>query len=343
MAADTKDDGLQTSQLNDASLLGTWCYYCNYSIGKLVDAELTFAADHSFVWRTLEIAKDGNVCLRRTEGTWSLEGDQLKLNIKKQEVPGRSFRERVHFSVRMRLDQGQRELVMQSTRFDDEDHAGEHRLWIIPTQGSPGEADKNISDYQEKRSRKIVLDGPFKSFVTLLAKAIPTAVAQLQIPEPLFCVRLLYYDTHAPQEGYCCWANCLTESMRRRVLHQSDPLSVPYGLWDISNDFYGAGTGIYEASLNTNPELIDLHAQIYELLCESESDNVPKLRTALRQVSLMLHMVKWPDAVHRTDDFVVFPADGSYYFAGEYEEDMRASIPAKRLELLIQRGFLLAE
>jgi len=340
----SKIDGMPILAVTNDSLTGTWCSYCPLSVGLLADEEFTFASDHTFVWRSLLLTDDDEVEFPRTEGSWLLEDNTLKLNIASRQDPHFVVASRIHFSVRMRENDGQRQLVLTSTLCDDESYEaidGHHRVATFPFEASPGDADVNHREYEAGRKKKISLDSPFKKLVSILSKAVPVAIAKLHIPDPVFCVRLFFHDTHAPPENYCCWVRCLTEPSRQRVLKTVDPINVPDSLWHptmgIANEL---PEGVYEADLTSNAEIVDLYSEIYKLLEESSDENVPRLRAALRQVCLLLHMIKWPEQVKTTDDFVVFPADGSNFFAGEYQQDMRVSIPNSRLALLAERGYI---
>ena len=337
-------DGCPILDVNETSLLGTWCDYLPFDIGTLATHEFTFSSDNTFVWRSLQLRDDKAVGFTRAEGIWQLEERILELTIEKRDDPNQRPNHCIHFSVRMRDSDGRRQLVMASTVFDEDREGNKYSMSVFPIETSPTDADNNHAEYEAKRKKKITLDGPFKDLVPLLTKTLPAAIENLRIPEPIFCIRLFFHDTHAPVAGYCCWARCLTESARRRVLKTIRPNNIPDELWHptmgLANGHPLPENGLYEADLASNADLIDVYARIYALLEESEEENVLKLRAALRRVSLTLHVIKWPQTVTVTDDFVVFPADGSNFFAGEYLQDMKASIPGPRLKLLADRGYI---
>jgi hypothetical protein len=338
----SKIDGCPILDVNDTSLIGTWCDYVPWDIGTLATDEFTFAPDKTFVWRHLQIANDRSIRMTRAEGNWQLQDHILELTIKTRDNPKELPTQCIHFSVRMRDSNGRRQLVMASTVFDDDLEGEKYSLSIFPFEASPDEADINHAEYEAKRKKTITLDGPFKELVPLLSKAVPAAVRSLQIPDPLFCIRLFFHDTHAPAEDYCCWVRCLTDTARQRVLKSARPIDIPDELWHptmgIANERPSPDLGVYEADLTPNAELMDLYARVYAMISESEEENMLKLRVALRRVSLNLHTIEWSQRV--TDDFVVFPADGSNYFGGDYEQDMKASIPSQRLKLLAKRGYI---
>jgi hypothetical protein len=80
---------------------------------------------------------------------------------------------------------------------------------------------------------------------------------------------------------------------------------------------------------------------VYELLSESEDKYMPALQRMLRRVSRELNKKDWSAICEVTDDFVIAPADGSQFFAGDQDyADLVKSIPPKRLALLRSRGLL---
>jgi hypothetical protein len=64
-----------------------------------------------------------------------------------------------------------------------------------------------------------------------------------------------------------------------------------------------------------------------------------ELRRTIRRVCRQLNQFDWTTVRSVTDDFVVFPADGSHTFYDDYG-DLVASVPPERIELLRQRGYL---
>lgn len=56
----------------------------------------------------------------------------------------------------------------------------------------------------------------------------------------------------------------------------------------------------------------------------------------VQRVAAKLNTLDWSTIAPVTDDFVVFPADGSHTVGDDFE-DMQASVPAERLKLLKSR------
>ena len=59
----------------------------------------------------------------------------------------------------------------------------------------------------------------------------------------------------------------------------------------------------------------------------------------VQRVSARLNDLPWSEYAPTTDDFVVFAADASHTYCADYEE-MLASVPADRIELLRSRRML---
>jgi len=177
-----------------------------------------------------------------------------------------------------------------------------------------------------------------------LKMAIPSAVKKLKPPDPIFCMRIYFYDTHAPQEGYGLRLRVLTEPLRRR-LTENRPRSarLTEELWHpqtgVANRTPGR-EGLYEIDLAQSRDLAKVFAEVYELLCQSEDDHMPRLRELARKLSQVVNAQTWGPPITVTDDFVVFPADGSGFFGGEFLDDLHTSVPTERVELLRQRGYL---
>ena len=118
-------------------------------------------------------------------------------------------------------------------------------------------------------------------------------------------------------------------------------VEVPDRLWSPTMGIASEeGEGVFELDLTSIPKVQQVFQEVYASIAESEEQNMPKLRAALRKVSAKLTKATWTDNLAFTDDFIVLPADGSEYLGGEYLEDMEESLPKKTLTLLKKRGYL---
>jgi hypothetical protein len=317
------------------SILGVWCAYGSIGeYGSIATDELTFDDDGRFQWRRLRFEKN-ELNMPRVEGMWRIEDEVLFLDFTSTEEPNVVPRERCHLRI---IDREGR-LGLETIRLDDEVQNNGRMYFLKPAQ--PGDALRSHEIAMQKLRAPVELDEPFRRLEPLLAAAIPEAVRRLDLNDPIFCIRLYYHDTNAPGENYCTWVRVLTEPARQEVLARYRPVDVEYHLWSPTageaNGTPARDIGLFEADLRKSREIMRLYEEVYELLCVSEDNYMRQLRELLRRVSRSLNALDWSSIAPTTDDFVVFPADGSAFYAGEYESDMEASIPCEKLELLRQR------
>jgi hypothetical protein len=173
-------------------------------------------------------------------------------------------------------------------------------------------------------------DEVFSKLEPLLVTAIPKAMAGQKVPQPICILRLYYYDTHAP----CTYLllRTISKKLRAKIL-KDDGLDT---LWSPGED-PGEGQIIFpdEPPLKDQMPIAKLFEQVYELLSESEEDNMPKFQQMLRKVCMKLNGISWSQHCEVTEDFVVAPGDGSRFFGGDEDDtDVIASVPADKLETL---------
>lgn len=70
-----------------------------------------------------------------------------------------------------------------------------------------------------------------------------------------------------------------------------------------------------------------------------ETEELRPVREMVQRVAAQLNRMRWVEYALATDDFVVFAADASHTFCADYEE-MTASVPTERIELLRSRRML---
>ena len=153
-----------------------------------------------------------------------------------------------------------------------------------------------------------LLDGPFGLLQPLLTAAIPVAVGRPKLPDPIFCIRLYYHDTNAPQGATATWVRVLTEPLRQQILATKRPCDVPFYLWSpqsgAANGSPGQDHGLFEADISGYRDIMERYAEVYELV--DTDDGMTQLRELLRRVS-RLNARDWSKTAKVTDDFVVFP------------------------------------
>jgi hypothetical protein len=177
----------------------------------------------------------------------------------------------------------------------------------------------------------------YSKLVPLLIEAVPRAVQANAYPDLVYCLRVYYDSIDTPQEGYATRLRLIKEANRARVLATTGA-NAPYYIWcaDETDSTMEHGPNIF---LNDDPKISKLCGKIYERLCNDEEANLPLLRGAIQEVCRALNQMDWRRFCEATDDFVVFPADGSHTFYDDYG-DLVASVPAERVELLRSRGLL---
>jgi hypothetical protein len=178
----------------------------------------------------------------------------------------------------------------------------------------------------------------FDQLVPLLVDAIPKAVSALKLKKPVCIVRIYYYDTHAP----CTYLSLRTVSAEcRDQVVAAKGRNAPFYLWSSGEDCGDGTVGLPPEKPAGKPDkqIAALFEKVYDLLCEDEDEYMDPFREMLRQVAAKLNALDWSKVCKVTDDFVVAPADGSMHFGDDYE-DLVASVPEERLELLRSRGFL---
>ncbi|MBS0205490.1 MAG: hypothetical protein JSS49_21510 [Planctomycetes bacterium] len=319
--------------------LGVWCDWneCG-DLGIVATDEFLFTADGRFVWRSLRNMGRKEFTVKR-EGMWQLVDDVLKLRIESTDEPDVMPRHRVDLKIIQRKGR----LEFNMIRSDDE--LRNRIRWFCLLPAREGDAGQVLEAVRAKARPTVALPPPFRVLETLLGMAIPSAVKKLNLSTPVFCVRLYYHDTHAPREEFGLRVRVLTEPLRRKLAEEcGDATNLADELWHplggVANGIPGQDVGLYEADLHGSKELTRYFGEVYDLLCESEDEYMPLLRELARRACRKLNAREWDTVTPTTDDFAAFPADGSGFFGGEYEDDLEAAVPAERIELLRERGYL---
>jgi hypothetical protein len=177
----------------------------------------------------------------------------------------------------------------------------------------------------------------FENLARVLVAAIPTAIASLKLAKAVCCVRIHYYDTHAPSTYLLL--KTISADCRTSVL-ESKGRNALYYLWGSGEE---CGDGHVYLPKPTSPDdppgIKTLLETVYDLLRDDEGKYMDQFRSMLQRVSLELHSIDWNRFCPVTDDFSIVPADGSAHFGNEYD-DIANSIPPARLDLLRSRGLL---
>jgi hypothetical protein len=170
-----------------------------------------------------------------------------------------------------------------------------------------------------------------------LIALIPKRVAALGIREPVYSLRIWYYGTDVPSDERVPSLMLPKEATRQSILSQRGP-KAPHYLW--CADELDTREQSYLGRIE-DKELSALCRQWYDLERGSrpETEELRAIREMAQRVSARLNRIAWRSHAPVTDDFVVFPADGSHTFCADYEE-MLASVPAERVDMLRARKLL---
>jgi hypothetical protein len=175
----------------------------------------------------------------------------------------------------------------------------------------------------------------FKELVPLLINAIPDALSTRRLPETICCLRIYYYDTHAP----CTYLtlSVMTERHRKQLLDTKGRDALFY-LWSAGEL---DGDNIRErVDVNGPPPITAMFKKVYKRLCSDHGElSMLHFRKVVHKVAYALNEKNWAGRFPVTDDFVFVAADGSQAFADQYV-DLIKSIPPDRLNLLRDRGLL---
>src|SRR5579872_2776905 len=143
---------------------------------------------------------------------------------------------------------------------------------------------------------------PFGALLPLLVDEIPRAVGVVAKGEPICRIILWYYDTSAP----CCYflADAIPASHSGRVA----------GRFYLQNHS-PEGAKRIEAMIGHDPALpsFSLFAQVYQLLCTKGQMDAAfeRFRTFAQSLALELNGVDWSPHCCVTDDFVIYPLNGT--------------------------------
>jgi len=180
----------------------------------------------------------------------------------------------------------------------------------------------------------------FDAIRPLLLEAVPRAMHSQKFSGPVSILRIYFWDNHAPKGYLSLWT--VSDSRRRQIAakHGKDAPSV---LW-LSGE--NAPDGRVDLPMEGWPhpqdeELAASLQSVHRLVCKDSNKYMLGYRKLLQEVARELNKRDWSKIAEVTDDFVVVPADGDQHFGGgEDYDDIVASVPAERIRLLEQRGFL---
>lgn len=177
--------------------------------------------------------------------------------------------------------------------------------------------------------------GALKRLEERLVAIIPAAVQQANLGEPVYCMRIWYNGTDSDSDAVP-WLMLVKESTRQQlflergeraaeVIWLADELTLPGQAFEI----FLEGRGL------EGP-----YTRWYRYLAAVEDDEaIQPLREMVQRVSRRLNELNWRERCPVTEDFVIFPADGSHTFWDDQGE-MRSSVTTEQRERLMARKLL---
>jgi hypothetical protein len=184
------------------------------------------------------------------------------------------------------------------------------------------------------------IDGILLKIEALLVSHIPKVVKAAKLREPVYCLRIWYNGTDS-LETAVPWLMLVKESTRKSFIRKHGK-KAPYYIWcadEATNDESTNTVQSFNVQID-NEELVKQYGLWYEHLCDLDDDEeLQPFREMSQRVAAKLNTLDWSAIVPVTDDFVVFPADGSHTFCDDLG-DLNASVPEERLNLLRSRNLL---
>ena len=166
----------------------------------------------------------------------------------------------------------------------------------------------------------------------LLVELIPPAVKAAQLADPVYSLRIWYNGTESESDAIP-WLMLVKDSTRKDLVRKAGK-RFPEEIW-MADELTNAGQG-FQIHLESD-ELVSEYGRWHEHLCEQDDDEeLQPFREMVQRAAARLNKLDWTAIAPVTDDFVVFPADGSHTIRDDFE-DLQASVPAERLKLLKSR------
>ena len=169
-----------------------------------------------------------------------------------------------------------------------------------------------------------------------LVALVPPLVRSLGFREPVYCLRLWYYEGGG-DGGRLPSVLLAPDAARRRALAEHGN-TAPHYLW-CADELTGSSTGAFSAE-TVDVELSGLMQRWHARPSSGDdAEDLAPVRAMVQRAAARLGEIAWASHAPVTDDFVVFAADGTHTFCNDYAE-MVASVPADRIALLRSRRML---
>ncbi|MEL7500748.1 MAG: hypothetical protein AAFN77_24355 [Planctomycetota bacterium] len=163
---------------------------------------------------------------------------------------------------------------------------------------------------------------------------VPASVRAFKSDEPVVCLHLVYYDTHAP----CAYIDLkITTKSKRAELYAEDPGDFWDG-WGEPGNYSLGELGGDNADSSSESELF---VKLYDFISEDGKmdENMKLYHDTLARAAYKINETLPEDFTGISDDFVVVLGDGSRWTGGCDPDDVLDCVPPEKLRLLVERGF----
>ena len=185
------------------------------------------------------------------------------------------------------------------------------------------------------------LDSLLREIEDILVETIPRSIERLEVKEKVYCLFIRYYDTSVG-EDYTPYVSVAPDRLRQSYVTRrgADAKHFIWSPQDLESDKPMPG------ELCEGHELAKKCNESYRLMCAANRSGLPMVdesellmpfRGAMHRVAARLNGQDWTGILDTTDDFIVLPTDEIGYWTAS---DMRASIPAERLEFFRSLGLI---
>ncbi|MEO1527884.1 MAG: hypothetical protein AAFX06_20830 [Planctomycetota bacterium] len=172
-----------------------------------------------------------------------------------------------------------------------------------------------------------------RELISLLSKEAPLWFEGLEMVEPVCCLRVYYFDSHAPY-GHLI-VRTVYESERNALYEESEDFFDEF--WNPSH-WFGSGPEVYIGQEKESEWRVEqLLAELYIEL--GDDSLMERYRAAIGKICRLLNKVPWRNLFPVTDDFVIVMADGSC-FLDDVDQDLVESLPTNKYDELVEIGWI---
>jgi hypothetical protein len=209
------------------------------------------------------------------------------------------------------------------------------------TYAADGELDRVTvgPDPEEVKYQRVPKGANLKSLLQeaedMLVAEIPRTLRAAKVRETVYSLLLQFTGVDTDLGGFAPPMLLPTENLRRRLLEEH-PKDVPSYFWAAVE--WQGDPDVVELACK-NPALDEKLHLIFQLtVVQPSPSNYGPVRKMFQRVCARLNALDWNGILKTTDDFIVIPFDPH----GEMEPnvDLKASVPAEKLRLLMDRGRL---